>query len=449
MAYTLNDYVNLITKYKDSDPGLAFAIFNGLSGMGGNGVVDPGAVDIALRNAWGDSEARNWIGTTDNIYGSAMFDPESGKYGYYQNGQIKSGSLEGWTPANYDKTLEWSGPVNYQPVTTFPGAGDGRPGTGGGNGTIPQPVQGQNPRTTTPVSTTPVTTNPGVTDPIGTAPVGGGTTPVQGVTSTPLGSTGAGGTTLPAASAAYWTRPTVTAPEVDPGNPMDFFDDAGYQFRLQQGQDGIQNTAAAKGSLLSGATLKSLTNYASDLASQEYGKAYDRYTNTRDYNRNVYTNNRDFDQAAAADERNYNNENRKWDTSFNENQRRDVRDFDFMFGKDARDYTTDLDKWNAMFKRNADVEDRNYSTDLEKWNKTFGYTVDSGDRAFNADILKTLLSSGLSATGGDANLAATLSAIFGNNTMTGATAGASGTVGQANNLQNLLNLLFASSFAKP
>jgi hypothetical protein len=50
----------------------------------------------------------------------------------------------------------------------------------------------------------------------------------------------------------------------------------GYQFRLQQGLDSTNNSAAARGSLLSGGQLKSLNNYASGFASTEYQNAWDR-----------------------------------------------------------------------------------------------------------------------------------------------------------------------------
>jgi hypothetical protein len=55
--------------------------------------------------------------------------------------------------------------------------------------------------------------------------------------------------------------------------------DPGYQFRLDQGEKGINNAAAARGSKYSGATLKALARFNSDQASQEYGNAYSRYNN--------------------------------------------------------------------------------------------------------------------------------------------------------------------------
>ena len=60
------------------------------------------------------------------------------------------------------------------------------------------------------------------------------------------------------------------------GDPSEFINDPSYQFRKQQGMDGIESSAAASGGLLSGAALKSLNRYNSDLASQEYGNAFNR-----------------------------------------------------------------------------------------------------------------------------------------------------------------------------
>lgn len=59
----------------------------------------------------------------------------------------------------------------------------------------------------------------------------------------------------------------------------DYQADPGYQFRLTEGQKGINNLAGARGSRYSGATLKALARFNSDQASQEYGRAYDRYNN--------------------------------------------------------------------------------------------------------------------------------------------------------------------------
>lgn len=57
----------------------------------------------------------------------------------------------------------------------------------------------------------------------------------------------------------------------------DFVKDPGYQFRMDEGMKGIQGSAAARGGLLSGGTLKSLSRYGQDYASGEYQNAYNRY----------------------------------------------------------------------------------------------------------------------------------------------------------------------------
>ncbi len=59
---------------------------------------------------------------------------------------------------------------------------------------------------------------------------------------------------------------------------QDYQADPGYQFRLDQGNKALNNSAAARGSLLSGATLKAIADYNSGAASQEYGAAQNRFS---------------------------------------------------------------------------------------------------------------------------------------------------------------------------
>lgn len=67
----------------------------------------------------------------------------------------------------------------------------------------------------------------------------------------------------------------------------DFEADPGYQFRMDEGLKGVQSSAAARGGLLNGGTLKALTKYGQDFASNEYGNAYNRFNNdqTNRFNR--------------------------------------------------------------------------------------------------------------------------------------------------------------------
>jgi hypothetical protein len=61
----------------------------------------------------------------------------------------------------------------------------------------------------------------------------------------------------------------------------DYQADPGYAFRMDQGMKALQNSAAAKGLLSSGSTLKGITDYSQGAASQEYGNAYNRYQTNR------------------------------------------------------------------------------------------------------------------------------------------------------------------------
>jgi hypothetical protein len=63
---------------------------------------------------------------------------------------------------------------------------------------------------------------------------------------------------------------------------MDQFQaDPGYGFRMSEGMKGLERSAAARGGLLSGATLKGIQRFGQDLASNEYQNAFNRYQTER------------------------------------------------------------------------------------------------------------------------------------------------------------------------
>jgi hypothetical protein len=57
----------------------------------------------------------------------------------------------------------------------------------------------------------------------------------------------------------------------------DFEADPGYGFRMSEGMKAIERSAAARGGLLSGATLKGITRFGQDTATAEYQNAFNRY----------------------------------------------------------------------------------------------------------------------------------------------------------------------------
>jgi hypothetical protein len=64
--------------------------------------------------------------------------------------------------------------------------------------------------------------------------------------------------------------------------------DPGYQFRLSEGMKGLERSAAARGGLLSGGTLKGIQRYGQDMASTEYQNAFNRYQAERAGTLNPY-----------------------------------------------------------------------------------------------------------------------------------------------------------------
>jgi hypothetical protein len=62
-------------------------------------------------------------------------------------------------------------------------------------------------------------------------------------------------------------------------NSVDVTKDPGYQFRMDQGQKALENSAMARGGLMSGNAIRGSQDYAQNLASQEYGNAYNRKFN--------------------------------------------------------------------------------------------------------------------------------------------------------------------------
>lgn len=72
-------------------------------------------------------------------------------------------------------------------------------------------------------------------------------------------------------SGAFMRQPTLEELQMDPS----------YAFRQSEGMRALEHSAAAQGGLLSGSTGKALQRYGQDLASTEYGNAYNRFMANR------------------------------------------------------------------------------------------------------------------------------------------------------------------------
>lgn len=66
-----------------------------------------------------------------------------------------------------------------------------------------------------------------------------------------------------------------------PFSMAQFQADPGYGFRMSEGMKALERSAAARGGLLSGATIKGAQRFGQDLASQEYTNAFNRYQTER------------------------------------------------------------------------------------------------------------------------------------------------------------------------
>jgi hypothetical protein len=189
---------------------------------------------------------------------------------------------------------------------------------------------------------------------------------------------------------------------------VDLQADPGYQFRLSEGLKALDRQAAARGGLISGGALKASQRYGQDMASQEYGQAY----------------NRALTQYGAGVDR-----------------------ANTMYGRDLTGYGSQVDRANTMFGREFDVFQANRTNALNPLMALSG----AGQLATN-----TLGGYGSQFASGAANTMATGAANLGNALGAAGQARASGYVGQANalnatlgNLSNVAGQYFAGQNTSP
>jgi hypothetical protein len=69
----------------------------------------------------------------------------------------------------------------------------------------------------------------------------------------------------------------VEASRYTPFGMEQFQEDPGYAFRMKEGLRALENTAAARGGLMSGNQMRGITRFGQELGSQEFGNAFNRY----------------------------------------------------------------------------------------------------------------------------------------------------------------------------
>jgi hypothetical protein len=111
------------------------------------------------------------------------------------------------------------------------------------------------------------------------------------------------GPTAPYAAPTPYAEGVYDAPTYTPATPFtmptaaDMAADPGYQFRLQQGQEALERSGAARGVTRTGGTLKDILDYGQRAASQEYGNVYNRMSGQ--YGMNEALRAEAFDRNAA------------------------------------------------------------------------------------------------------------------------------------------------------
>jgi hypothetical protein len=165
--------------------------------------------------------------------------------------------------------------------------------------------------------------------------------------------------------ATFGTAPTFTAPTFGAPPPFaynkqfsaptasELSNEPGFQFRLDQGRKALEQSAAGKGVLRTGGTLKDLINYGQNFASNEYGNAYNRKFNEYkfDYDKEADIYARNYGVSRDVFDRNYKGKYDEfqpqmtvWQTNANADQRAAELQFQREWEKYNSDRNYDLER---------------------------------------------------------------------------------------------------------
>lgn len=141
--------------------------------------------------------------------------------------------------------------------------------------------------------------------------------------------------------ATPFARPEYAAAQPFTGLSVDEMNaDPGYQFRMQQGQQALERSGAAKGVTNTGGNLRDILDYGQQAGSQEYGAAYGRKLNdytTNEQNRfNTYQTN--YANAMGA---------------YNQNEANRAGAFDRNVGNAANAYNTNAENAYRQYTTNT------------------------------------------------------------------------------------------------
>jgi hypothetical protein len=196
---------------------------------------------------------------------------------------------------------------------------------------------------------------------------------------------------------------------------FDMQKDPGYQFRMQEGLNAVEGSAAARGTQLSGATMKALAKYGQNFASNEMANAYGRFQDQRNFGRG------NFESDRAVTRGDYES-----DRGFGYGQFADQRGFDYNRFNTNRNFGYNQFSDNRDFNRNQFVDNRNFG-----YNEfTNAYSRGAAEQGNRYNRMSGLANYGIGAANNLSSLATGTGAQIAGLTTQMGNARAAGTMGQ-------------------
>jgi hypothetical protein len=316
--------------------------------------VQVGVIDVLMRaDQGGDTSAGLWWGAGPTGGATGPTGPAgpatAGPAGPGPAGPAETG---GWTPDAWAAALltaRGGSPLLNPAATPGPPSMGYGPGAGGGGGTMGDMITPYNPLATySPVPYVP----PAPFRP----PAYEGATPFQ---------------YDPYAAATPFAGPTAADMTADPG----------YQFRLQQGQEALERSGAARGVTNTGGSLRDILDYGQQAASQEYGNVFGRQRDVYDLNERNRYNAYLANYGNALDAYDLNERNRASAFTTNVANARDA--YEMNERNRYQGYTTnELARWQ----QNQEDESRRsgaYTTNLGTYERQQQHGLRAQDQQFN------------------------------------------------------------------
>ena len=178
----------------------------------------------------------------------------------------------------------------------------------------------------------------------------------------------------------------VAATPFEAPTAADMAADPSYQFRLQQGQDALERSGAARGVTNTGGTLKDILDYGQNAASQEYGNVYGRMRDTHDMNERNRFNAYESNFGNAMDAYGMNEDNRSG--AFNTNVRNAENAYNTNEANRFKGYTTNE---GARLMQNQTAENRRagaYDTNARNFQDAQNFGLRAQNQGWNQGYQK-------------------------------------------------------------